>query len=107
MKNSKILSLALPAALLAADAALAQATVAMPQFGSPVLLKAGDALLGQDRLYPSPVYQDMNGDGRADLVIGDLRGHMTVALRDANGATFGAESKLQGADGAIVDLHNW
>ncbi len=77
-----------------------------PTFAPPVRLKAGDKFLGENRLYPSPVYQDMNGDGQADIVVGDLRGHLTVAHRAA-GATFGDEAKVMAADGKILDLQNW
>lgn len=94
----------LPVLLLAA-AANAQA----PTFAPPVRLMAGDAMLGQGRLYPSPVYHDTNGDGLADLVVGDLRGHLTVAVREKGAAvpSFAKETKVLGADGAIVDLQNW
>lgn len=87
----------------------ATATAQSPDFGPPVRITAGDTLLGEGRLYPSPVYHDMDGDGRADLVVGDLRGHLTVALRVAGTAppTFAKETKVLGADGKIVDLQNW
>jgi hypothetical protein len=93
---------ALPLVLLATATAVAQS----PSFASPVRLKAGDAFLGQGRLFPSPVYHDLDGDRRADLVVGDLRGHLTVASR-GEGATFGKEEKVLGADGKILDLQNW
>jgi hypothetical protein len=90
--------------LLAAAAAVAQS----PTFAPPVRLMAGDKFLGQGRLFPSPVYHDLDGDGRSDIVVGDLPGRLTVALRtDAAKATFGKEEKMNGADGKQVDLHNW
>lgn len=100
--------------LLAAAAASAQSPAApapgqSPEFAAPVRITAGEALLGEGRLYPSPVYHDVNGDGLLDLVVGDLRGHLTVALRTTGSAppTFGKETKILGADGKIVDLQNW
>jgi hypothetical protein len=95
----------LPLLVLATAAALAQS----PTFAAPVRLKAGDKLLGENRLYPSPVYHDLNGDGCADLVVGDLQGHLTVAhgVPGASTATFGAEAKVLGADGQLLDFENW
>jgi hypothetical protein len=80
-----------------------------PTFAPPVLLKAGDKNLGENRLFPSPVFHDLDGDGRVDLVVGDLVGHLTVARRaaDSDSARFAAEEKVLGADGEIVDLQNW
>lgn len=80
-----------------------------PSFAAPVRLHAGDKLLGENRLYPSPVFHDMNGDGLADIVVGDLRGRITVALRQPGKgpATYGAESALKDVDGKEIDFHNW
>jgi hypothetical protein len=78
-------------------------------FAAPVRLMAGDKLMGEARLYPSPVFHDVNGDGRQDLVIGDLRGLMTVALRlPSDGpARFDAESPLENKDGKPLKFSNW
>jgi len=94
----------LPLLLLATATAVAQS----PTFAPPVRLKAGDKFLGEGRWFPSPVYHDLNGDKLADIVVGDLPGHLTVAHRVAGAsATFAAEENVLGADGKIVDLHNW
>jgi hypothetical protein len=60
-------------------------------------------------MYPSPVLQDMNGDGRADVVLGDLWGRITVALRTAGDGPpcFGPDEPLLGRDGAALDFKNW
>ncbi|MBL8733326.1 MAG: hypothetical protein JNN13_13225 [Planctomycetes bacterium] len=97
-------AIALPILLLAAAAAVAQS----PTFASPVRLRAGEALLGEARHFPSPVYHDLDGDGRADIVVGGLDGRLTVAHRTAAAiATFGKETEVNGADGEPVNLHNW
>jgi len=90
---------------LTATTALAQS----PTFAAPVRLMAGDKLLGHNRLFPSPVFHDLNGDGRLDLVLGDLRGLITIALRNPGEgpATYAAETKLLGADGKDLDFANW
>jgi hypothetical protein len=91
-------------------AAVAQSPpMPVPTFAPPVRLQAGDKLLGEARLYPSPVFHDVNGDGASDLVVGDLRGHLTSALRKKGSTppTFAGEEKVLGADGKIVDLQNW
>lgn len=88
--------------------AVASAVAQTPEFAAPVRLKAGDKLLGEGRLFPSPVYQDVNGDGLRDVVVGDLVGHLTVALREPGAAAkFMAETEMLGADGKAIDFHNW
>ena len=78
-------------------------------FAAPVRLLAGEEFLGADRLFPSPACHDMNGDGLPDIVVGDLRGRLTVALRNpGDGApTYAAETRLRAADGKDIDFHNW
>jgi len=79
------------------------------KFAPPVRLSAGDKLLGAHRLFPSPVLHDVNGDGLADIVVGDLWGKLTVALRSsaADPRAFAAETDLMAADGKVIDFHNW
>jgi hypothetical protein len=91
-------------ALAVAGAAVAQG----PTFAAPVRVKAGDKLMGENRLYPSPVFHDLDGDKLADIVIGDLRGLMTFALRKpGTPITYGDEQKLVDAAGKDIDFHNW
>jgi hypothetical protein len=96
----------LPLLACAAATAVAQA----PQFAPPVRLKAGDTFLGENRLYPSPVFHDLDGDRRVDVVVGDLVGVLTVAPR-ANAAAgapaYGPETKVLAADGQPLDFDNW
>jgi hypothetical protein len=99
------------AALLLVPALVAQDPA---RFAAPVRLEAGAKKLGakslgEGRLYPSPVLHDVNGDGLLDVVVGDLRGRITFALREkGTGAPhFAAEQKWMGADGKELDFHNW
>jgi len=80
-----------------------------PKLADPVRLSAGEALLGERRLFPSPVYHDIDGDGLQDIVVGDLFGKLTVALRKpgAGPAAYGAETKLLDVAGKEIDFHNW
>ena len=78
-------------------------------FADPVRMQAGDKMMGEARLYPSPVLHDVDGDGLQDMVIGDLFGKITVAPRlSGDGAPrFGPEAPLQAADGKELKFHNW
>jgi len=95
--------------LLLGAALAAQAPPPSPTFADPVRLEAGGKFLGENRLFPSPVFQDMNGDGRADVVVGDLAGHLTVALREAGDGmpVYAAETKQMALDGKLLDFGNW
>ena len=92
---------------LACAAALAAQAPSPPTFAEPVRLKAGDKFLGENRYFPSPVFHDMNGDGRADIVVGDLMGKLTVALRTGDGVSYGGETKQLALDGKELDFANW
>lgn len=96
--------------ILAAACALAATALTAQTFEAPVQLKAGDAPLGHklgtaDRLYPSPALHDLDGDGKIEMVIGDLRGSLTVSTRTKDG--WGEEKTLNGADGKPLKFSNW
>ena len=93
-------------ALLAGATLLPTAAAQGARFAAPVMLRAGDKVAGKGRLYPSPVSYDLVRDGRPDVVIGDLRGHLTVAAQRPDG-TFAAEQKVKDVDGKILDFGNW
>ena len=76
------------------------------RFAAPVMLKAGGEVAGKGRLYPSPVAYDFDRDGRRDVVIGDLRGYLTVATRRGDGALT-AEEPVRNIDGRRLDFNNW
>jgi len=80
-----------------------------PTFAPPVRLMAGETYLGAERLFPSPVFHDLNGDGLLDVVVGDLVGRLTVALRvkGADARAFADETDVMAADGKRIDFHNW
>jgi len=79
------------------------------RFAAPERILAGDAFLGEERLYPSPVLYDMDGDKLPDVVVGDLFGRVTVAHRSAakSPVAFGAEKPLHDRDGKPLRFHNW
>jgi hypothetical protein len=94
--------------LLALASTLAAQARDAATFAPPVRIEVNGKWLGATRLYPSPVLHDRNGDGRADLVIGDLRGHLTVALRQPGaGIIWAAETKVMASDGKLLDFANW
>lgn len=78
-------------------------------FAAPVMLKAGDKNLGEGRLYPSPAMHDMNGDGLADIVVGDLFGRLTVAhrIKGEGPVRYGEEVKLLDFEGKELKFNNW
>ena len=75
------------------------------RFADPVRITAGDTLLGQGRYYPSPVLHDLNGDGTLEILVGDLRGAVTVARRAEHAV--GVEEPLLGRDGKALKFQNW
>ena len=80
-----------------------------PQFAPPVRLQADGKFLGANRLYPSPVFHDVDGDGLQDIVVGDLYGSLTAARRVAgrDAKRHAAENPVTAADGKPLKFHNW
>lgn len=77
-------------------------------FGKPEpLLTAGKPFKGI--MYPSPVLQDLDGDGVAELIVGDLPGRMRFAKRDASGkdTDWAALQPMKLWNGDRIDLSNW
>jgi len=93
-------------ALACSATLLSLATGQSAHFADPVILKAGDKACGKGRLYPSPAAYDLDHDGDLDVIVGDLRGHLTFASRRADGS-LAAEQKLKDVEGKILDFGNW
>jgi len=93
-------------ALACSATLLSLATAQGAQFAKPVMIQAGSKVCGKDRLYPSPAAYDIDRDGKLDIVIGDLRGHLTYASQTKPG-TFATEQKLKDAAGKQLDFGNW
>ena len=95
-------------ALLAAILPSAYAQEPEPaQFAPPIqLLRDGANHTGI--LYPSPVLYDLDGNGQRELVIGDLKGHITFSQRVADGEDhqWTAAEQLQ-SQGKPLKLDNW
>lgn len=79
------------------------------RFAAPKRILAGEAFLGAGRLFPSPVLHDVDGDGRKDIVVGDLFGAVTFAPRSAADGppAFGAEKPLLDREAKPLRFHNW
>ncbi|HTF89809.1 MAG TPA: hypothetical protein VK843_15455 [Planctomycetota bacterium] len=104
-----LLASAVTGAAFSNSTAQAQTGPAIPTFAQPARLKAGETFLGGKRLFPSPVFHDIDGDGLQDIVVGDLKGRLTVALRKPGKgpAAYAAETNLMSVDGKEIDFHNW
>lgn len=78
------------------------------RFSKPVRLKAGGSFLGANRLYPSPAMHDINNDGHTDIVVGDLRGTVTIAIgQPGERVSFLSETPLKDRSGERLTFSNW
>jgi hypothetical protein len=100
------LALAMAGGAAISSYGLAQDSDGSVRFAAPKRIQAGGAFLGEGRLYPSPVLHDIDGDGRADVVVGDLFGRVTVAHRSSD-RSFSSEEKLKAKNGKELKFHNW
>lgn len=104
MKPARITLLA----LMPMGLAWADETPTEVRFAEPKRVLAGDAFLGEGRLYPSPVLHDVDGDGLKDIVVGDLLGAVTFAPRVAGKTVaFAAGRPFPDRDGKPLKFHNW
>ncbi|MFT6108999.1 MAG: hypothetical protein ACJA2W_001912 [Planctomycetota bacterium] len=104
-------------ALLGGCLALASAPLPTPQssadqdraiFAEPEPLLEGKLVLGAKLRYPSPRLYDLDGDGAAEMVVGDLSGRLHVATK-RNGGSGRRWNKLAPltTDGTELKFHNW
>jgi len=97
----------LAAALAAAGSASAQ-RLATPGFAEPVRVHLGQRYFGEGHRLPAPVVHDANGDGRADIVIGDLAGRLATAERQrGDELAFVGGRPISDTTGRPLRFHNW
>ena len=96
-------------ATLATALASSLAQQPTPSFGALEPVRADALLAGIGRRYPSPVMHDVDGDGLADLVLGDLYGALTVSKRltGEGPPRIGPELPLFASDGTELVFDNW
>jgi len=88
---------------------IAAADDPVPLFRTPVQLKAGEAMMGEGILYPSPKLQDLDGDGVSEMLIGDLWGKLWFSKLRASGEStqWTTLEPVQTADGKPIKFDNW
>ena len=117
MKQTMItLSALLLLALLIATPAMAQEAALTPpgngkgaSFAAPVLLSAGEKIMGGDKIYPSPMMFDLDGDKRLEMYVGDLWGNLWISQKLPGGALteWGELTALNDVDGNKLEFNNW
>ena len=107
VKHSMVFIVGLLLSMLVISPVLGQEKASM--FADPVRVMAGDEPMGKGMLYPSPVFYDIDGDKRVELVVGDLMGYLRVAKRlpGSNPAVWSELTKLQSTEGKDIKFSNW
>ena len=74
----------------------------------PVQLTTDTGPLGHGMLYPSPAMYDIDGDGKAEMIVADLFGNVQMA-RKAPGADthWGALTPLASRKATPLKFSNW
>lgn len=79
-------------------------TTPKANFADPVRLTSEGAPIATEAPgYASPAWYDVNGDGRADLIVGQFNGGKMRAYHQAEDGTFGAGSWIQ-AEGEVAEV---
>jgi hypothetical protein len=98
---------ALIAVALCATPVLAQDGDASDRFEEPVELLTNGASI-DSVMYPSPTLYDLDGDGKRELVIGDIFGSIHSCIKsDGKTNAWGEMVKLKSVDGKPLQLNNW
>ena len=75
-----------------------------PQFEAPVRMQAGDAILRVEQPgFACPCWQDVDKDGKKDLVVGQFAGGKIKVYRNLGDGKLAAGEWLQ-AEGAVAEV---
>ncbi len=81
------------------------------EFGEPEMLYVGAVPLNlkAEQMYPSPAMFDIDGDGRDELVVGDIFGSLNIYENEAKtGDPKWSEFRaLKSVDGEAIKVSNW
>ena len=82
-------------------------------FETPVRLMSGDKPLNvaARQMYPSPAIYDVDGDGRTELIVGDIFGTLNVYENEnttgEGDPVWSKHTALKNADGKKIKVSNW
>ena len=77
---------------------------AVPTFHAPVAMKAaGQPVRVEEPGYAAPAWHDVDGDGRADLVVGQFAKGKMAVYRGIEGGQLAERTWLQ-ADGKVAEI---
>jgi hypothetical protein len=75
-----------------------------PQFEAPVRMRAGDSTIKVEAPgFAAPCWQDADGDGNADLVVGQFHDGKIAIYKNVGGGKLAARTWLQ-AEGANAEV---